>query len=149
MGKDVHNKPSKEVLHALRGASEHERILHRLHSVVLVLNGLSCSEAARLYGDSARSVAYWLQRFEEGGLSGLEEEQRSGRPSKLTSAQTKRIRWFVEKQTQAGETVTAKSVSFFINQKFGVKLTVRQCRRILKQMASECDGVSGEVADEY
>lgn len=130
MGKDVHKTPSKEAFRVLHGASESERILHRLHSVVLVLNGFSCSEAARLYGDSARSVAYWVKRFAERGIPGLEEKQRSGRPRKLTPLQMKRLRVFVEKESKDGEHVPAKKLAFFINQKFGVRLTIRQCRRI-------------------
>jgi putative transposase len=120
------------VLRALRGASESDRVLHRLHSVVLVLKGFTCSEVARLYGDSARSVAYWVKRFEAAGVSGLEEEQRSGRPSRLTPAQMNTVRAFATKRSQSGKPTTGKALSSFINQKFGIHLTIRQCRRILK-----------------
>jgi len=137
MGKDVHKKLSQQVRRALRGATERERILHRLHSVALVLNGFSASKAARLYGDSARSVAYWFKRFEESGTRGLEEERRSGRPRKLTPVQMKQVSAFVESASQKDERVPAKKVSFFINQKFRVRLTVRQCRRIVKRLYSK------------
>jgi len=125
------------MIRLLRGTTERERLLHRLHSVVLVLNGFSSSQAGRLYGDSARSVAYWVKRFKESGIGGLEEEQRSGRPTKLTPAQLKQVRAFIGKQIQAGQTITAKNVSFFINQKFRVRLTVRQCRRIVNMLKEE------------
>jgi transposase len=122
-----------KLLRTLRGSSPEERILHRLHSVVLVLNGFSCSEVAKCYGDSARSVAYWVERFEGKGLAGLEEEARSGRPSKLTPAQLKKVAGFL-KGSQTGETpVDGKALSVFIKRRFGVSLTVRQCRRIVKQ----------------
>jgi transposase len=132
MGKNANKVAIKNLLGALRGTSEQERILHRLHSVVLVLNGLSCSETARLYGDSARSVAYWVKRFEAEGVAGLEEEQRSGRPSKLTPTQMKAVREFAAQHCRTGELATGKTLSFFINQKFSIQLTVRQCRRILR-----------------
>jgi hypothetical protein len=34
---------------------------HRLHGVLLVAQGLSCPEVARLLGDSSRSVEYWIR----------------------------------------------------------------------------------------
>jgi transposase len=126
--KDVPN----ELLKALHGTSPHERILHRLHSVVLVLSGLSCSEVARLYGDSARIVAYWLERYETEGIAGLEEEARSGRPSKLTSTQLQSVKAFVKRSSPSAP-VSGEALSSFIKKRFGVSLTVRQCRRIVKR----------------
>lgn len=125
------------VLRTLRGRSSHERILHRLHSVVLVQNGFSCSEVARCYGDSARIVAYWVKRFESDGVSGLREKVRSGRPSKLTLLELKRVAAFVKRESESkGVPTNGKTLSTFIKKTFGVSLTVRQCRRIVNQFPS-------------
>ena len=135
MKRNTKKKQPEELLRALRGAAESERILHRLHSVVLVLNGFSSSEAARLYGDSARSVAYWVKRFEEHGVGGLEEKQRSGRPSKLSESQMRSVKSWVRKSFD-GTPVTGKVLSSYIRSRFGLSLTVRQCRRIMKTISS-------------
>lgn len=130
-------KLTKELLRTLRGATPRERILHRLHSVALVLNGRSCSEVARFYGDSARIVAYWVKRFDESGLAGLEEEARSGRPSKLTASQLQRVKVFVRKTSESSASpITGEVLAAFIKGTFHVSLTVRQCRRIVKQIFS-------------
>ena len=63
--------------------SEESRYDHRLHGVLLVAQGLNCCQVADLLGDAPRTVAYWVERFEEDGLAGLQEGARSGRPSKL------------------------------------------------------------------
>ena len=51
--------------------SEESRYNHRLHGVLLVAQGMTCPEVARLLGDSPRSVEYWVHRFQGQGLSGL------------------------------------------------------------------------------
>ena len=44
--------------------SEESRYDHRLHGVLLVAQGMTCPEVARLLGDAPRSVEYWVHRFE-------------------------------------------------------------------------------------
>ncbi len=81
--------------------SPRARLLHRIHSVALVAYGLSASEVARIFDDSPRAVAYWVKRFMQFGLAGLEEESKPGRPSKLNPAQMKKLQLFL-KRSQAG-----------------------------------------------
>ena len=60
--------------------SEESRDHHRIHGVLLVAQGMSCPEVSRLLGDSPRTVEYWVRHFEERGLAGLVEGERTGRP---------------------------------------------------------------------
>src|SRR5258708_23388045 len=71
--------------------SEESRYDHRLHGVLLVAQGMTCPEVARLLGDAPRSVENWVHRFDEQGLAGLTEGERSGRPSRLQAKQVKEI----------------------------------------------------------
>lgn len=52
---------------------------------------MSCAEVARLLGDAPRKVQLWVRRFEEQGLTGLLEDERRGRPSRLSEAQLKEL----------------------------------------------------------
>src|ERR1700675_4679493 len=61
--------------------SEESRYDHRLHGVLLVAQGMTCPEVARLLGDAPRSVENWVHRFDRRGLAGLTEEEQSGPPS--------------------------------------------------------------------
>jgi transposase len=70
--------------------SEESRYDHRLHGVLLVAQGMTCPEVARLLGDAPRSVENWVHRFDQEGLAGLTEGERSGRPSRLDAKQAKR-----------------------------------------------------------
>src|SRR4030042_1927492 len=71
--------------------SKESRYDHRLHGVLLVAQGMSCPEVGRLLGDAPRTVEYWVRRFEERGLAGLVEGERSGRPRRLSDKQLEKI----------------------------------------------------------
>ncbi len=125
----------KDLQKKLRGNSASERLLHRLHSIALVLNGRSASEAARIYGDSPRAVAYWVTRFREKGLKGVEEESRTGRPPRLNPSQMKRLETFVKQSRARSQVINADVLSAYIKEAFGVTFTLRQCWRILRRLA--------------
>ncbi len=63
------------------------RYNHRLHGLLLVAQGMSALEVARLLGDAPRTVQYWVRRFEHDGLAGLLESERPGRPRRLDERQ--------------------------------------------------------------
>ena len=71
--------------------SDESRYDHRLHGVLLVAQGVTCPEVARLLGDAPRSVEYWVRRFEKEGLRGLLEGERAGRPRRLSEKQMEAV----------------------------------------------------------
>ena len=64
---------------------------HRLHGVLLVAQGMNCCRVAALLGDAPRTVEYWVRRFEEKGLAGLQGGPRPGRPGRLNPQQVAEI----------------------------------------------------------
>jgi transposase len=127
---------TKNIQKQLRGTTSRERLLHRLHSVILVLSGYSASEIARIHGDSPRAVAYWVNHFKDEGMAGLEDDQRPGRPSKLDERQIKTLQTFLKKAERKSESINAETIAAFILSEFGVSLTARQCWRILNKLKS-------------
>ena len=71
--------------------SEESRYDHRLHGVLLVAHGVTCPEVAALLGDAPRSVEYWVHRFQQKGLAGLQEGEHAGRPRRLDEKQIEAI----------------------------------------------------------
>jgi len=118
--------------------SEEARYDHRLHAVLLVAKGMSCPQAAELLGDSERTVRYWIDRYLRDGLQGLVEDNRSGRPSRLTADQIAKIgtvlRITPEDVGLRGGIWDGKTLSAFIHQEFKVDLGVRQCQRLFRQL---------------
>jgi len=118
--------------------SEESRYDHRLHGVLLVVQGMSCPEGSRLWGDSPRTVEYWVRRFEDRGLAGLVEGERSGRPRRLNDKQLEEINSVLR---QAPESVgigrglwDGKGLATFIKKRYGVTLGVRQCQYIFRSL---------------
>src|ERR1700680_3259293 len=74
---------------------------HRLHGVLLVAQGMNCCRVAALLGDAPRTVEYWVRRFEEKGLAGLQEGSRPGRPSRLNPQEGAEIQAAVRKRPTA------------------------------------------------
>lgn len=116
--------------------SEESRYDHRLHGVLLVAQGMSCPQVSRLLGDSPRTVEYWVRRFEERGLAGLMEGERSGRPRRLNDKQLEEINSALR---QPPESVgiprglwDGKGLAAFIKKQYGVSLGIRQCQYMFK-----------------
>src|SRR6202795_3545340 len=73
------------------GRSEESRYDHRLHGLLLVANGQSCRGVAELFGEDATTVQRWVRRFEERGLEGLRDGERTGRPRSLDERQWRQL----------------------------------------------------------
>ena len=118
--------------------SEDSRYDHRLHGVLLVAQGITCPEVARLLGDAPRSVEYWVHRYEQEGLAGLTEGERSGRPRRLDEKQIREInRRLRANPSDAGMRVNlwdGKTLSAWIEKTYGIQLGVRQCQRLFRQL---------------
>jgi transposase len=111
---------------------------HRLHAILMVAQGLSCRKVAELLGDSPRTIAYWVNRFEADGLSGLADADRPGRPRRLNEHQLSEIQNALRSSPAtyglAANLWDGKLLSHFIKQQFGVTLGVRQCQRLFRQL---------------
>jgi transposase len=102
---------------------------HRLHAILLVAQGMSSRQTAQLLGDSPRTVAYWVQRFEAEGLAGLADADRPGRPRRLDQDQFYQIEQALRKSSlEVGLSVNlwdGKALSAYIKQQFEIQLGFR------------------------
>ena len=118
--------------------SDESRYDHRLHAVLLVAQGVTCPETARLLGDAPRSVQYWVRQYERDGLAGLTEGERSGRPTRLSEKQMKEVdRVLRSRPTDAGMPVNlwdGKTLSAWIEKTYSLQLGVRQCQRLFRHL---------------
>lgn len=118
--------------------SEESRYDHRLHGILLVSSGYSCTDVARLFGDGRRTVQYWVQRFEKRGFAGLQETPRPGRPTSLDSSVQRKLgrdlRRFPRALGYTQNLWDGKLLSHHLAEKYDIDLGVRQCQRLFKQM---------------
>ena len=118
--------------------SEESRYDHRLHGVLLVAQGMTCPEVAKLLGDAPRTVEYWVHGFEEKGLAGLREGERSGRPRRLSEKQLRGVNVALRQMPReaglGGNLWDGKTLAAWIERQYGIDLGVRQCQRLFRQL---------------
>jgi transposase len=118
--------------------SEESRYDHRLHGVLLVAHGMTCPEVAMLLGDAPRSVEYWVRSFEESGLAGLREGERSGRPGRLNEKHLRDINAVLRQMPRdvglGGNLWDGKTLAAWIARQYEIDLGVRQCQRLFRQL---------------
>jgi transposase len=118
--------------------SEESRYDQRLHGVLLVAQGMTCPGVASLLGDAPQSVENWEHRFEEEGLAGLREGERSGRPRRLSERQLQGVNTALRKTPQdvgiGGNLWDGKALAAWIERRYEIDLGVRQCQRLFRQL---------------
>lgn len=118
--------------------SEESRYDHRLHGVLLVAQGMNCPEVADLLGDAPRSVENWVRRFEAEGLAGLQEGERMGRPRRLSARRLAEVDALLRKAPReagmSGNLWDGKTLAAWIKRQYGIRLGVRQCQRLFRQL---------------
>ena len=118
--------------------SEESRYDHRLHGVLLVAQGMTCPEAAKLLGDAPRTVENWVHEFEEMGLAGLLEGDRSGRPRRLSEKQLLGINAVLRRMPRevglGGNLRDGKTLAAWIEREYQIDVGVRQCQRLFRQL---------------
>lgn len=118
--------------------SPEARYDHRLHGLLLVGEGYSAREVARIFGDAPRTVAYWVRRFLARGLAGLQEGARRGRPPRLRPAALRRVGRDLRRPPRAfgyGQNLwDGRLLQHHLRTAYGVRLGVRQGQRLFHRL---------------
>jgi transposase len=118
--------------------SEEARYDHRLHGVLLVAQGMSCYEVGEVFGHDPTTIQRWVRSFEMRGFSGLQDQERPGRPQRLTPKQLERVNRALRTSPRAlgyaQNLWDGKLLSHHLAQAEQVVLGVRQCQRVFHQL---------------
>jgi len=118
--------------------NDESRYDHRLHGVLLVALGYSCSESAKILGHTVTTIENWVNRFNNGGFNSLRDEPHTGRPPALSVQQMNEIhKDIAEDPKKLGHDQNlwdGKLLSHHIFLRYGVTLSVRQCQRIFHKL---------------
>jgi len=130
--------------------SRESRYDHRLHGVLLVAQGMTCPEVARLLGDAPRTLERWVRHFEQDGLAGLIEGERAGRPPRLDQVQLEQVQRVLREAPSAvglaGNLWDGRTLSAYLDQQYGIVLGVRQCQRLFREFGFRLRKPRGLVA---
>ncbi len=132
-----HTDALREVLKSELSRSQEARFLQRLHCVLLVSKGCDPGEVGRWFGVHSRTVDRWIAQYAERGVVGLRDRSNLGRPPRLGEKQRQAL------QTQFSSTPRefgydrdvwdGRLVQTHLAGRFGVKLSLRQCQRLVTQ----------------
>lgn len=111
---------------------------HRLHGVLLVSQGFSCYDVGQMFGHHPTTIQRWVRSFERRGFSGLEDEEKAGRPQRLTPGQwlllDQDLRRSPREFGYSQNLWDGKLLAHHLEETQKVTLGVRQCQRIFHQL---------------
>lgn len=114
------------------------RLQHRLHCILLVCDQKTCADVAALFGDSLRTVQYWVKRYNELGVDGLRDPARVGRSPRLLAEDKDILAQDLRRSPREFEYTQnlwdGKLLSHHIKEKFNTELKVRQCQYLFHQL---------------
>src|SRR4051794_9201701 len=122
----VQDHHTLEELQQLTKALTQKRIWLRYQAVVLAKQGHSAPAIAQALGCSRRAVQTWVARYNQGGVSALQERPHTGRPPRLAGADVLRF----QKRLEAGPTpedgvctLRCQDLRRILEEEFGVSLS--------------------------
>ena len=114
------------------------RVKQRLQLLIYLREDRNMRNVAELMRISLGLVPYWKKRFEEGGLTGLQDKKGRGRKSELSNKQLKELSSAIDKGIKMKDSYRrgfkTKDVKAFIQNKFGRNYTTRNCLKILRKL---------------
>jgi transposase len=112
------------------------KIKQRLHILLLLREGWTQREAAKMLHISNGIVPFWKARFESGGFDSLQDKEGRGIKSKLDEEELSMLGSVIEEGVLMEDGYRrgykTKDVIGFIYSNFGIEYTARHCRRILQ-----------------
>ena len=130
------NKISVKELEQKYKKEKDRKIKQRLHILLLLREGWTQREVAKMIHISNGIVPFWKKRFELGNFETLQDKEGRGVKSKLSDEHMSMAGSFIEEGVLMENGYTrgckTKDIVEFINSNFGIVYTPRHCQRILK-----------------
>ncbi len=106
----------KELLSLARDGSAAHRFARRANAVLLLDDGLSCEQVAKVLYLDDDTVSGWRKLYGERGIAGLEQFDAGGSSSHLTVAQEEALKAYVAQVLPR----STRQIGAFIEREFGV-----------------------------
>jgi len=113
----------------IKSLEKNVKVLKRLYFVRYRYSGDSVEVASRKVGVTKMIGYTWQRRWNKDGYVGLIPRYGGGRPSKLTEEQKKELKLLLKER----DDWNTNEVRNLINEKFGVKYSLKQVRIILRK----------------
>ena len=122
-------------------SSNEGRFVHRIDGILLLLNNEenNCTTVASLFHNSPRTLSNWVHKLNESGdIEILRDKPKRGRSPKLNTEQLEHIKNILQSSPcevgLSGNLWDGKTLSYYIEKRFSIKLGVRQCQRLFHKL---------------
>jgi transposase len=106
----------KELLPVARDGSAAHRIARRANAILLLDDGLSCEQVAKVLYLDDDTVRGWRKLYDERGIAGLEQFDAGGSSSHLSTEQEETLKAYVAQALPR----STREIGAFIEREFGV-----------------------------
>ncbi len=106
----------KELLPVARNGSAAHRIARRANAILLLDDGLSCEQVAKVLYLDDDTVRGWRKLYDERGIAGLEQFDAGGSSSRLSTEQEQALKAYVAQSLPR----STRQIGAFIEREFGV-----------------------------
>lgn len=110
------------------------RLKQRLLIILKAFKIKSSYKIAELTDVSHTKAQRWINRFNKYGFEGLKDKKRTGKPSKITEPQKKRLENILDNPGEFKPGFKTNEIVDRIKKVFGIAYTVRHVRRLLHNM---------------
>lgn len=133
-------------LKAIMTNSDKSRIRQRAHAILLNSKGFTIDNLANIFEVDRDTISCWLNKWEQLGLSGLEDKPRSGNPGILTLTEKKLVIELCQENPRSISNIraslfekTGKRVSESVIKRLlkAAKLTWKRVRKVVKNKRNE------------
>ena len=121
--------------------NDEAKFIHRLHGILLFLKDekSTCDSVGLMFGNSPRTISNWVKKVNESStLEVLRTQNKTGRKPRLNDVQLAEIKLALQKNPeQSGVTANiwdGKSLSYYIDKKYGIILGVRRCQKLFHEL---------------
>jgi transposase len=131
---------SSEEKEELKGFLRRERGKEAIRALIILWfnEGRTEAEIADLLGVSVRTVRRWIKRYKEGGIEGLHDRERTGRPRKADKNVGKEVEEVIEKNPEVfgykSGFWTVNLLCIHLSAIFGLLLSNSTVRRVLHRL---------------
>ena len=114
------------------------KIKERLHMIILLKDGYSCRDVAKVHHTSKSKVSFWNVRFQKMGYDGLKDKKGRGLKPLLNDGKITYLDKKLSVPYKMANGYTrgwqTKDVCQLIKNEWGVKYSLRHIRRILRSL---------------
>jgi transposase len=90
---------------AILCAPTQRRFVRMMAIRTMLVLGLTCEQVAVLVDKTRRAISTWIRHFNQAGIDGLIESDRSGRPKKISDEQGKQYEVIIQNPEKQGKRI--------------------------------------------